>query len=183
MLIPSFSRNLLKTLPFIQILTIDNSEICLKIPADRLIPSLLFFRNHTNTQYKLLSEICVIDFPTRLNRFEVIYTLLSIQFNSRIKIRLNCHELQTLPSSVSVYVCANWWEREIWDMFGIFYSNHPDLRRILSDYGFEGHPLRKDFPLSGFSEVRYSESKKRIIYEPVTTPQEFRTFDFENPWS
>jgi NADH dehydrogenase (ubiquinone) Fe-S protein 3 len=183
MLIPTFSQNLLKTLPFIQILTIGDFEVCIKIPANKLLPSLIFFKNHTNTQHKLLSEICVIDFPTRSNRFEIIYTLLSIQFNSRIKLRLSCHELQTLPSSTSVYTCANWWEREIWDMFGIFYSNHPDLRRILSDYGFEGHPLRKDFPLSGFSEVRYSESKKRVIYEPITMPQEFRTFDFENPWS
>ena len=182
MLTTKFSENLLKKLPFIQYLTVNNLEICVKIPINKLLSSLIFFKNHTHTQYKLLSEICVIDFPTRSNRFDIIYTLLSLQFNSRIKIRITCHELQTIPSATSIFPCANWWEREIWDMFGIFYSNHPDLRRILSDYGFEGHPLRKDFPLSGFSEVRYCELKKRVIYEPVTMPQEFRSFDFENPW-
>ena len=183
MLITKFSQNLLKILPFIQILTIKDTEICIKIPINKLSSFLIFLKDHTHTQYKLLSEICVIDFPTRLNRFEIIYVLLSIKYNSRIKIRITCHELEIIPSITKIYPCSNWFEREIWDMFGIFYSDHPDLRRILSDYGFEGHPMRKDFPLSGFSEVRYSELKKRVIYEPLSMSQEFRSFDFENPWT
>ena len=123
-----------------------------------------------------------MDYPSRALRFEVVYHLLSIHHNSRIRIKTPLDEMTPLDSIVEIYNSANWWERETWDMFGIFFSNHPDLRRILTDYGFEGHPLRKDFPLSGFVEVRYDDSEKRVITEPIEMTQEFRYFDFSSPW-
>ena len=123
-----------------------------------------------------------MDFPSKTQRFEIVYNLLSIQHNSRIRIKTLVDEITPVDSLVEIYNSANWWERETWDMFGIFFSNHPDLRRILTDYGFEGHPLRKDFPLSGFVEVRYDDSEKRVITEPIEMTQEFRYFDFSSPW-
>jgi NADH/F420H2 dehydrogenase subunit C len=177
-----FNQYLLKTVPFITEITIQHDEICIHVTGDKLVPLLTFLKLHTHCQYKLLSELCVVDYPTRLNRFEVIYNLLSIQYNSRIKLKVSINELETLPSITSLFSSANWWEREAWDMFGVFFYDHPDLRRILTDYGFEGHPLRKDFPLSGFVEVRYSELKKRVVYETVSLSQDFRTFNFDNPW-
>lgn len=176
------SKHLLKLIPLIQTISIDKFELCLTIPSKKLIPILFFLRDHTHTQYKILSEICVIDFPTKLNRFEIIYNLLSIKFNSRLKVKVTCHELETIPTIISVFKNANWWEREIFDMFGIFFFEHPDLRRLLNDYGFEGYPLRKDFPLNGFIEVRYNELKKRVVYEPTNLTQDYRVFNFENPW-
>lgn len=162
--------------------TIIKGELCLNIPFNKILPLVTFFKYHTNCQYKLLSDLCVIDYPTRSNRFELVYNFLSIQYNSRLRIKILFNELQSIPSITSVYRSANWWEREAWDMFGVFFTDHPDLRRILTDYGFEGYPLRKDFPLSGFTEVRYSELKKRVVYEPLQLPQEFKSFNFENPW-
>jgi len=126
--------------------------------------------------------LTAVDYPSRLKRFEVVYNLLSIQYNSRIRIKTLVDELSPLDSLVSIYSASNWFERETWDMFGIFFTQHPDLRRILTDYGFEGHPLRKDFPLSGFVEVRYDDTEKRVITEPIEMTQEFRYFDFSNPW-
>jgi len=123
-----------------------------------------------------------VDYPSRKDRFDVIYNLLSIRFNTRIRIKVIINEFQSLESITSIYSSANWYERETWDMFGIFFINHPDLRRILTDYGFEGYPLRKDFPLSGYIEVRYNEAKKRVVYEKLMLPQEFRLFTFETPW-
>lgn len=139
-------------------------------------------KNHTNFQFKLLSDICTVDYPSRSNRFEVIYCLLSIQYNSRVIIKTYTNETSSVESLSSLYENANWAEREVWDLYGVFFSNHPDLRRILTDYGFEGHPLRKDYPLSGYKEVRYDDLQKRVVYEPLETTQEFRYFDFSSPW-
>lgn len=135
-----------------------------------------------NTQYKVLMDVTAVDYPSRPLRFEVVYNLLSVQYNARIRIKTSINEVNPLGSSTQVYSSAGWWEREVWDMFGIFFSNHPDLRRILTDYGFQGHPLRKDFPLTGYVEVRYDDSEKRVITESLELTQEFRFFDFSSPW-
>jgi NADH dehydrogenase (ubiquinone) Fe-S protein 3 len=123
-----------------------------------------------------------VDFLTKNYRFSVVYDLLSLTYNSRLRLKVFTNELQSLPSSVNIFINANWWEREIWDLYGIYFDQHPDLRRILTDYGFEGHPLRKDFPLSGYIEVRYDDNKKRIVVEPLELTQEARFFTFESPW-
>ena len=127
-------------------------------------------------------DVTAVDYPTKNERFEVVYNLLSLQYNTRIRIKTHINELTPVDSLVPVYNSASWWERETWDMFGIFFANHPDLRRILTDYGFEGHPLRKDFPLSGYVEVRYDDSEKRVVTEAVELTQDFRYFDFSSPW-
>jgi NADH/F420H2 dehydrogenase subunit C len=127
-------------------------------------------------------DITAVDYPTKTERFEVVYNLLSLQYNTRVRIKTQVSELTPLESLVPLYNSASWWERETWDMFGIFFSNHPDLRRILTDYGFEGHPLRKDFPLSGYVEVRYDDSEKRVLTEALELTQDFRYFDFASPW-
>lgn len=176
-----FSQYLLTILPIISY-TIYKNELCINISTNKLIPILFFLKNHTNSQFKILSEICSVDYINKNKRFEVIYNLLSIRFNSRLKVKIQINELQQIDSIINIYKAANWCEREIWDMFGIFFINHPDLRRILTDYGFEGYPLRKDFPLSGFLEVFYNESKKRVVYEPINLSQQYRLFEFNNPW-
>jgi NADH-quinone oxidoreductase subunit C len=127
-------------------------------------------------------ELCGVDYPERENRFDVVYCLLSLTQNHRVRIKITASENTLVPSATSVFSSAGWWEREAWDLFGIYFSGHPDLRRILSDYGFEGHPLRKDFPLTGYVEVRYDDEQKRVVYEPVKLTQEFRNFDFLSPW-
>lgn len=141
-----------------------------------------FLKNHINLQYKILMDITAVDYPSRLHRFEVVYNLLTVQYNSRIRIKICVDEMTPVESVAPLFSSAGWWEREVWDMFGIFFANHPDLRRILTDYGFRGHPLRKDFPLSGYVEVRYDDSEKRVITEPLELTQEFRYFDFSTPW-
>lgn len=141
-----------------------------------------FCRDHINLQYKMLVDLTAIDYPSRQARFVVVYNLCSHSYNSRISIKTAVDELTPLESITGLFSSASWWEREVWDMFGILFSNHPDLRRILSDYGFAGHPLRKDFPLSGYVEVRYDDSEKRVISEAVQLSQEFRSFDFSSPW-
>jgi NADH-quinone oxidoreductase subunit C len=130
----------------------------------------------------MLSCISGVDFLDKTYRFCVVYDLLSLTYNSRLRVKVFVNEITSVPSSVNVFINANWWEREIWDLYGIYFDKHPDLRRILTDYGFEGHPMRKDFPLSGYVEVRYSESKKRIVVEPLELTQEFRSFSFQTPW-
>ena len=176
-----FSQYLLKILPIINY-TFYKKELSINIPSNKIIPIFFFLKNHTNCQYKILSDLCAIDYITKKERFNVVYNLLSVRFNSRIRVKLSINELQPIDSITSIYKAANWWERETWDMFGIFFSNHPDLRRILTDYGFEGHPLRKDFPLSGFLEVYYNELKKRVVYEPINLSQQYRLFEFNSPW-
>ncbi len=137
---------------------------------------------HINYQYKILTAISGVDLIGKKYRFAVVYELLSLTFNSRIRVKLFMDEISSGVSISNLYINANWWEREIWDLYGIYFENHPDLRRILTDYGFEGHPMRKDFPLSGHVEVRYDESKKRVITETVELAQEFRSFSLETPW-
>ncbi|XP_029438127.1 NADH dehydrogenase [ubiquinone] iron-sulfur protein 3, mitochondrial [Rhinatrema bivittatum] len=158
------------------------NELEIMIHPDGIVPVLTFLRDHTNAQFKSLADLAAVDIPTRLNRFEIVYNLLSLRFNSRIRIKTYTDELTPIESVVSVHQAANWYEREVWDMFGVFFANHPDLRRILTDYGFEGHPFRKDFPLSGYVEVRYDDEVKRVVAEPVELSQEFRKFDLSSPW-
>nr|7ARC_C Chain C, ND9 [Polytomella sp. Pringsheim 198.80]7ARD_C Chain C, ND9 [Polytomella sp. Pringsheim 198.80] len=141
-----------------------------------------FLRDHVNLQYKTLIDITAVDYPERSARFEVVYHLLSPRLNNRIRIKVVVDEVTSVPSVSRIWNAANWFERETWDMFGVFFSNHPDLRRVLTDYGFTGHPLRKDFPLTGYTEVRYDYGKKRVISEPLELTQEFRYFDFSSPW-
>ena len=164
-----------------EIQVIRDEIICI-VPSWALLPFLTFLKNHTNTQFKMLIDITAVDYPSRSSRFEVVYQLLSIHYNARIRVKTNVDELTPIESVSSLFPSANWFERETWDMFGICFLNHPDLRRILTDYGFEGHPLRKDFPVSGYVELRYDDSKKRVISEPVELAQEFRYFDFASPW-
>lgn len=176
-----YNKYLLKVLPVFNYNYI-NKELTLNLPKKKIIPVLTFLKYHSNCQYKLLSDLCAVDYPFRKERFNLIYNLLSLKFNARIRLKIIISEFEKIPSITSIFKNANWWERETWDMFGIIFKNHPDLRRILTDYGFEGHPLRKDFPLSGFSEVRYSELKKRVVYETIKMPQEFRFFIYKNTW-
>ena len=157
-------------------------ELSVHVEASEIQKVLAFLRDDINCQFKLLMELCGVDYPERENRFEVVYCLLSLSRNIRVKIRVSANERVPVPSVTGVFSSAGWWEREVWDLFGIFFSGHSDLRRILSDYGFEGHPLRKDFPLTGYVEVRYDDSQKRVVYEPVSLTQEFRDFDFMSPW-
>ena len=152
------------------------------VAPEHLPAFMLFLRDHVNTQFKCLLDVTAVDFPERAARFEVVYHLLSPRWNNRIRVKVAVDELTPVPSISHIHKSANWFERETWDMFGVFFTNHPDLRRILTDYGFTGHPLRKDFPLSGYTEVRYDYGKKRVISEPLELTQEFRYFDFASPW-
>jgi NADH-quinone oxidoreductase subunit C len=157
-------------------------EIILQVAPDQLVRILAFLRDDPSCLFQQLVAICGVDYPDREQRFEVVYNLLSLRFNKRVRIKVAVGENQTVPSAVSVYSSAGWFEREVWDLYGVWISDHPDLRRILTDYGFEGHPMRKDFPLTGYVELRYDDEQKRVVYEPVKLTQEFRNFDFLSPW-
>lgn len=159
-----------------------NNDIIIYVKINSLLFVLQILQNHTLFQYKILSDICVIDYPDKNWRFEINYHLLSLRYNSRIRLKIYTDELTAVDSCISLYKGASWFEREIWDMFGIFFKGNYDLRRILTDYGFEGHPLRKEYPLTGFFELRYDEVQKKVIYEPLELAQEFRIFDFKSPW-
>jgi NADH/F420H2 dehydrogenase subunit C len=139
-------------------------------------------KSHFSYRYSLLTSIAGVDLFEKEYRFSVVYEFLSLTYNSRLRVKVFINEITSVPSLVPLFINADWWEREIWDLYGVYFDNHPDLRRILTDYGFEGHPMRKDFPLYGFVEVRYDENKKRIIAEPVKLTQEFRSFTFQTPW-
>lgn len=147
-----------------------------------ILPVLETLQQHSTTQFKMLVDLTAVDYPSRSSRFEVVYHLLSLQQNQRIRVKVKSAETTPIDSVTHLFPSANWFERETWDMFGICFLNHPDLRRILTDYGFEGHPLRKDFPLSGYLEFKYDDSKKRVIAEPVELAQQFRKFEFRSPW-
>ena len=162
---------------------IVNGELTIKINSQKILKILNFLKNHTSAQYKILSDICAVDYPFREKRFEIVYNLLSITYNSRLTISISVDEKTPVDSCVNVYSTAGWFEREVWDMFGIFFIENSDLRRILTDYGFKGHPLRKDFPLTGFTEIRYYDFEKRIILEEVSLAQDYRTFYFDNTWN
>jgi NADH-quinone oxidoreductase subunit C len=157
-------------------------ELIVWTSPERLIRLLVQLRDDPNLLFKQLVDLTAVDYPDRQRRFEVVYNLLSLKHNQRIRVKVAVDEETVLPSSTGTFSSAMWMEREIWDLFGVFFSDHPDLRRILTDYGFEGHPLRKDFPLTGYVEVRYDEDQKRVVYEPVKLTQEFRGFDFVSPW-
>lgn len=157
-------------------------ELTLTTTPDKVIALLTFLRDDVQCGFVSLIDICGVDYPQRADRFDVVYHLLSPRQNLRVRIKVATSEEQPVPSACSVYPGADWFEREAWDMYGIMFTEHPDLRRILTDYGFEGHPLRKDFPMTGFVEVRYDDNAKRVVYEPVELKQEFRNFDFLSPW-
>ncbi|HRK18458.1 MAG TPA: NADH-quinone oxidoreductase subunit C [Hyphomicrobiaceae bacterium] len=157
-------------------------ELTIAVARGDIVAVLTKLRDDPALSFDLLIDICGVDYPERTERFDVVYHLLSPRRNARLRIKCTTDENEPVPSVVSVHPSANWYEREAFDMYGILFSGHPDLRRILTDYGFQGHPLRKDFPLTGFVEVRYDDEKKRVVYEPVKLNQEFRSFDFESPW-
>lgn len=174
-----------KIIPIIFSQKLNNEQVFI-IHKKNLLLTFLCLQKHIKYQYKILSCISGLDFlSTKLNsifRFSVVYDLLSIKFKSRLRIKIYLNEMSSVPSIMDIFVNANWWEREIWDMFGIWFLNHKDLRRILTDYGFDGFPLRKDFPLSGYIDVYYDSEKKRIVSKPIELAQEFRIFTFENQW-
>ncbi len=157
-------------------------ELIVEVHRNALVKVMTFLRDDANCLFKQCMDVTAADYPEREERFEVVYNLLSLSHNMRVRVKVMTDEETPVPSIVEVYSSANWFEREAWDLFGIYFSDHPDLRRMLSDYGFEGHPLRKDFPLTGYVEVRYDEDQKRIVYEPVKLAQDFRNFDFMSPW-
>jgi NADH-quinone oxidoreductase subunit C len=161
---------------------INHKQIYINIENNDLIEVIMFLKTNSIAKFKQLIDITAVDYPDRDKRFRMIYLLLSHEANSRIIVDCNIKDGEIVPSLTSIYPSANWMEREVFDMYGIEFKDHPDLRRILTDYGFEGHPLRKDFPLTGHNEVRYSEEDKKVIYEPVKLEQNYRNFDYESPW-
>lgn len=162
--------------------SISHGELTVTARADNITKVLTFLRDDQACLFRQLIDVCGVDYPERAKRFDVVYHLLSIELNQRVRVKVETDEDTAVPSAVEVFPSAGWFEREAWDMYGIFFAGHADLRRMLTDYGFKGHPLRKDFPLTGFVECRYSEEEKRIVYEPVELKQEFRDFDFMSPW-
>ena len=179
-----FLQHLMLTLPgLIKEIRMEKNEGAIIVGSENVTKILTFLRDHTSCQYKLLVELCGADYPSRETRFEVVYELLSVSSNTRLRVKTPVDEFKGASSVPPLYKNALWSERETWDLYGIFFKDHPDHRRILTDYGFDGYPLRKDFPLSGFTEVRYDESSKRVIYEPLEMPQEFRSFDLQTPWN
>lgn len=158
---------------------VANGALTLWTTPEKILFLLKFLRDDQNCQFRQLVDVTAVDFPEREVRFELVYFLLSLHNNQRIAVKLSA---ESAPSVSALFSSAIWYEREVWDMFGVFFDDHPDLRRMLSDYGFEGHPLRKDFPLTGHTEVRYDQTQHRVVYEPVTLAQEFRNFDFPSPW-
>jgi NADH-quinone oxidoreductase subunit C len=161
---------------------IARGELTVDVAREKIVEVLTFLRDDEKCQFAVLIDICGVDWPAREKRFDVVYHLLSPRLNQRIRVKLVTDETTPVASVVEVYSAANWFEREAYDMYGILFSGHPDLRRILTDYGFQGHPLRKDFPLTGYVEVRYDDEQKRVVYEPVELTPEFRSFDFVSPW-
>ena len=157
-------------------------EVTVGVAADKIVEVLRMLRDDARCQFEQLMDIAGVDYPERAQRFEVVYHLLSPRLNQRLRVRIAADEATQVPSAIPVFPNADWYEREAYDMYGILFSGHPDLRRLLTDYGFQGHPLRKDFPLTGYVEVRYDDEKKRVVYEPVKLTQDFRSFDFESPW-
>ncbi len=161
---------------------VEYGELNLVADASRIVDTLTYLRDDPGCLFKCFIDITAVDYPARAKRFDVVYHLLSPRHNTRVRIKAAVAEDEAVPSAISVFPASDWYEREIWDLFGVPFSSHPDLRRILTDYGFEGHPLRKDFPMTGFVEVRYDDAQKRVVNEPVRLTQEFRSFDFLSPW-
>jgi NADH-quinone oxidoreductase subunit C len=157
-------------------------ELVAVVKRDAIVKALTYLRDDPICDFTQLVDICGVDYPEKEERFEVVYHLLSMRKNTRVRVKVTASEETPVASVTGVFICADWLEREVWDMYGVYFSGHPDLRRILTDYGFDGHPQRKDFPLTGYVEMRYDEDQKRVIYEPVKLTQDFRTFDFLSPW-
>tara|TARA_B100000700_G_scaffold257478_1_gene291234 strand:+ start:1101 stop:1724 length:624 start_codon:yes stop_codon:yes gene_type:complete len=166
----------------IQMSEIKNTELLFEVIEEDLIEVIQFIKSNDKSKFKQLIDIACVDYPDDDKRFQLVYLFLSHELNLRTKLQIKVDEDQVVNSITKIFPSANWMEREVFDMYGIKFKNHPDLRRILTDYGFKGHPLRKDFPLTGFNEVRYSEKEKKVIYEPVKLEQNYRDFDFESPW-
>jgi NADH/F420H2 dehydrogenase subunit C len=181
-----FFQSVLRLLPKIQASVKSlfcHKQLFFVVPIQNVYFFSKFLRDFTHAQFKLLIDITAVDYPGRVNhRFELVYSFLSITYNYRVIVKCFVNEFSVVPSLTSLFSSSNWYEREVWDLFGIFFSNHLDLRRLVSDYGFEGHALRKDFPLTGFFEVRYDENEKRVVLETVELAQEFKVFNFSNPW-
>ncbi|MGE3475192.1 MAG: NADH-quinone oxidoreductase subunit C [Rhodospirillaceae bacterium] len=161
---------------------IQRGELTVFVKRESILKVVKTLRDDPKLAFTQVIDVTAVDYPQRPERFEVVYLLLSMSLNQRIRVKVTVGEETAVPSIASLFPCADWCEREVWDMYGVFFSDHPDLRRILTDYGFEGHPLRKDFPLTGYVEVRYDVEQKRVIYEPVKLAQDFRSFDFLSPW-
>ena len=179
-----YAASLARLLPVQTFQVFEHEIVINNVSKKYLLATLMFLHHHSNSYYQMLTSISGVDYPEKEERFEIVYDLLNIRSNSRIRIKTQTDEVNPLPSVVGIYPSANWWEREIWDLFGVFFSGHSDLRRLLTDYyGFESHPLRKDFPLSGYVELRYDEDQRVVVCEPIELTQEFRSFDFHIPWS
>jgi NADH dehydrogenase (ubiquinone) Fe-S protein 3 len=173
-----YGQYVLSCLPkFVQQFAVWKDELTIYVLPSGLIPVMSFLKYHTAAEYTQISDITAVDYPTRDQRFEVVYNLLSVRYNSRIRVKTYADEASPVPSITGLFEGALWYEREVYDMFGVFFAGHPDLRRIMTDYGFDGHPLRKDFPLTGYTEIRYDEEKKRIVVEPLELTQAFRNFE------
>lgn len=168
--------------PDLMTLKIEHDELTIDVYAGSIVRVLTILRDHPECMFKMLVDLCGVDYPGASPRFQVVYHLLSVELNQRIRVRIEVDAEMPTPTVTGIYNSANWYEREAWDLFGIAFADHPDLRRILTDYNFDGHPLRKDFPLTGYVEVRYDDEQKRVVYEPVKLSQNFRNFDFLSPW-
>lgn len=179
------SKNLqtfLKTLPILSAHVYSNSSVSLTVSEKRLLSSIFILKNHANFQFKILSCISGVDYPNKKRRFKIVYELLSVRYNTRLTLKVFSDEITPVSSLTSIFPAAGWYESEIWDMFGVFFINHSNLTRLLTDYGFEGYPLRKDFPLSGFTEVSYDFIKKQVLKNKIELSQELKTFKFSSPW-
>ncbi len=163
-------------------IAVTGGELVVHARRDAIVAVLRFLHDDARCRFTQLMDVCGVDWPERVQRFDVVYHLLSLTLNQRVRVKIETDEATPVPSVTDVHAGANWFEREAWDLFGVFFAGHPDLRRLLTDYGFEGHPLRKDFPLTGYVEVRYDDEQKRVVYEPVKLTQDFRSFDFLSPW-
>jgi len=162
--------------------SIMHGQLILRVRRETIIRVMRFLRDDPKCLFKVMIDLCGVDYPDRPERFEIVYNLLSLKLNQRIRVKVTADEESLVPSITGVYSAAGWFEREAWDLFGIYFADHADLRRILTDYGFEGHPMRKDFPLTGYVELRYDEEQKRVVYDKVKLTQDFRSFDFLSPW-
>jgi NADH/F420H2 dehydrogenase subunit C len=179
----NFGNYLVSCLPrYINTVLFAFNDLTIVVPSRYINRVLSFLKSDLNSQFRVLVDLTAVDFPENDKRFEVVYMLLSLKYNTRIRVKTHVNEMSSLDSVSNIYSSANWLEREVWDMFGISFRNHPDLRRLLTDYGFDGHPLRKDFPLNGYTAVRYDDTQKIVLYETTELAQEYRNFDFQSPW-
>ena len=173
---------IIAALPGVKQVALQNGELVAQAERDSIVALCEALRDHPALKFEQVMELCGVDWPERAERFEIVYCLLSVTLNQRLRLSISTDEATPVPSVHTVWPVATWWEREAWDMYGVVFAGQPDMRRILTDYGFEGHPLRKDFPLTGYVEVRYDTERQQVVYEPVKLTQDFRNFDFVSPW-